>query len=80
MPSCFVKPSEGSRAVRLGYRTYVFLRYPQQILSLQELLGVLSSRFARWQLPRLSDIHCVGFLPKTSVGKLDKKSLRSALM
>jgi fatty-acyl-CoA synthase len=58
---------------------YVVLRDPQQILAPQELLGVLSSRFARWQLPRLSDIHCVAFLPKTSVGKLDKKALRSAV-
>ena len=60
--------------------TYVFLRDSLQILSLQERIDVLNSCFARWQLPHLSDIRCVVFLPKTSVGKLNEKAPRTALM
>ncbi len=42
-----------------------------------ELLELLARRFARWQLPRPEDVRFVGELPKTSVGKLDKKALRA---
>jgi len=56
---------------------YAVLRDPQQHVAPQELLEALKSHFAQWQLPRLSDIHFVDSLPKTSVGKMDKKALRS---
>jgi len=58
---------------------YLVLRQPDQALPPQEVLNVLKARFARWQLPRLADIHCVASLPKTGVGKLDKKALRRNL-
>ena len=44
-----------------------------------QILDQLNSRFAKWQLPKRSDIRCVPTLPKTSVGKLDKKVLRTGL-
>ena len=44
-----------------------------------DLLRHLAVRFARWQLPRPSDVRFVSSLPRTSVGKLDKKLLRRAL-
>ena len=56
---------------------YAVLRDPQQNIAPQELMEVLKSHFAQWQLPRLSDIRFVASLPKTSVGKLDKKTLRA---
>jgi len=40
---------------------------------------VLSTRFAHWQIPKLSDIRIVDSIPKTSVGKFDKKTLRKQL-
>jgi fatty-acyl-CoA synthase len=58
---------------------YIVLRYPEQTVSAQSVLDVLKSRFATWQLPRLADIHVVASLPKTSVGKLDKRALRRNL-
>lgn len=39
----------------------------------------LAADFARWQLPRLKDIHFVEALPKTGTGKFDKKALRAGL-
>jgi fatty-acyl-CoA synthase len=39
----------------------------------------LAATFARWQLPRLKDIHFVDALPKTGTGKFDKKALRAGL-
>jgi fatty-acyl-CoA synthase len=57
----------------------VVLRRPDQPLPLQELLDVLKARFARWQLPRLTDIRIVAALPKTGVGKVDKKAIRRTL-
>jgi fatty-acyl-CoA synthase len=42
-----------------------------------ELVALLARRFAKWQLPRAEDVHVVPELPKTSVGKLDKKVLRA---
>ncbi len=44
-----------------------------------ELVAHLAARFPRWQLPRREDVHCVAAIPKTSVGKLDKKLLRRQL-
>jgi fatty-acyl-CoA synthase len=46
---------------------------------IEDLLAVLGRKFAKWQLPRPEDVHLVTSLPKTSVGKLDKKVLRQRL-
>ena len=45
----------------------------------QDIINVLSTTFRKWQLPGLEDIHFVESLPKTSVGKLDKKVMRKML-
>ena len=45
----------------------------------QDIIDVLSKTFRKWQLPALEDIHFVESLPKTSVGKLDKKVMRKML-
>jgi fatty-acyl-CoA synthase len=45
----------------------------------QDVIDVLSKTFRKWQLPALEDIHFVDSLPKTSVGKLDKKVMRKML-
>jgi fatty-acyl-CoA synthase len=37
---------------------------------------LLSEKFAHWQIPKLSDIRFIDAVPKTSVGKFDKKVLR----
>ncbi len=58
---------------------FVVLRQPEQAFRKQDVLDVLKLRFARWQLPRMADIHFVASLPKTGVGKLDKKALRRKL-
>ncbi|EJZ43429.1 AMP-binding enzyme [Leptospira licerasiae str. MMD4847] len=39
----------------------------------------LKDHFAHWQLPKLDDIRSVSSIPKTSVGKFDKKILRKEL-
>ncbi len=51
-------------------------RYPVQA---QDIIDVLSKTFRKWQLPALEDVHFVEALPKTSVGKLDKKVMRKML-
>ncbi len=45
----------------------------------QAIIDRLSKKFARWQLPLPEDIHLVDALPKTGVGKIDKKLLRRQL-
>jgi fatty-acyl-CoA synthase len=45
----------------------------------QDVIDVLSKTFRKWQLPALEDVHFVDSLPKTSVGKLDKKVMRKML-
>ncbi len=45
----------------------------------QEIVDRLAKKFARWQLPLPEDIHFVDALPKTGVGKIDKKVLRRQL-
>jgi fatty-acyl-CoA synthase len=45
----------------------------------KNIIEVLSKTFRNWQLPALEDIHFVETLPKTSVGKLDKKVMRKML-
>ncbi len=42
----------------------------------QDIIDLLARKFARWQLPLPEDIHFVESLPKTGVGKIDKKVLR----
>lgn len=43
----------------------------------KSVLGVLKENFANWQLPNLEDIQVIDVIPKTSVGKFDKKVLRT---
>ena len=43
------------------------------------LLEFLSERLPRWMLPRLEDVRAIESIPKTSVGKFDKKVLRARL-
>ena len=43
------------------------------------LLEFLSERLPRWMLPRLDDVRPIESIPKTSVGKFDKKVLRRRL-
>lgn len=44
-------------------------------VTLQDVLSVLKDGFSSWQLPDL--LHVVDELPRTSVGKLDKKVMRA---
>jgi fatty-acyl-CoA synthase len=41
----------------------------------REILEHLAKRFAKWQLP--DEILFVEIIPKTSVGKIDKKTIRA---
>ncbi len=45
----------------------------------QDIIDLLARKFARWQLPLAQDIHFVESLPKTGVGKIDKKILRKMM-
>jgi fatty-acyl-CoA synthase len=47
--------------------------------SADELIEHLGAQFERWQLPRRADVHRIDAIPKTSVGKFDKKVLRARL-
>jgi non-ribosomal peptide synthetase component E (peptide arylation enzyme) len=58
---------------------FVVLRDPTATIESQAILDTLRSGFERWQLPRLSDILIVSSLPRTGVGKIDKKELRLRL-
>jgi fatty-acyl-CoA synthase len=49
---------------------------PNHPVEAQEIIDLLSRKFAKWQLPLPEDIHFVASLPKTGVGKIDKKVLR----
>jgi fatty-acyl-CoA synthase len=42
-----------------------------------ELVAHLARHFAKWQLPRLADVRRIDAVPKTSVGKFDKRRLRA---
>lgn len=48
-------------------------------LEASEVAAYLRERFQSWQVPRLGDIHFIDALPKTSVGKFDKRALRAML-
>ena len=43
----------------------------------EQVLEHLTNEFAKWQLPDLEDIRIIAEIPKTSVGKFDKKVLRA---
>jgi len=45
----------------------------------KDIIDLLSTKFRKWQLPSPEDIRFIESLPKTSVGKLDKKVLRKML-
>jgi fatty-acyl-CoA synthase len=49
---------------------------PNHPVEAREIIDLLARKFARWQLPLIEDIHFVESLPKTGVGKIDKKVLR----
>ncbi len=49
-------------------------------LEASEVAAYLRERFQSWQVPKLGDIHFVDALPKTSVGKVDKRALRARLI
>ncbi len=53
----------------------IVLNNPKEILSLQELNNFLSTSFAKYQLP--DKLVFIEEIPKTSVGKFNKKELRS---
>jgi fatty-acyl-CoA synthase len=52
---------------------------PNHPVTAQDIIDLLSRKFAKWQLPLPQDIHFVATLPKTGVGKIDKKVLRKML-
>ena len=43
------------------------------------ILSGIAGKFAKWQLPSTGDIHFIEQIPKTSVGKFDKKVLRTQI-
>ncbi len=50
-----------------------------QSIEPKSIIDYLSDKFAKWQIPKTTDIHLVESIPKTSVGKFDKKVLRKQL-
>ena len=42
-----------------------------------DIITHLATHFAKWQLPDAADVHFIEQIPRTSVGKFDKKVLRS---
>jgi fatty-acyl-CoA synthase len=53
------------------------VRKPGTDLTSEEILNFLTDKFAKWQLPSEQDIHFIDQIPRTSVGKFDKKVLRA---
>jgi fatty-acyl-CoA synthase len=51
----------------------------KQPVAAADIITLLSTKFRNWQLPGPDDVHFVDALPKTSVGKLDKKAIRKLL-
>ncbi len=45
----------------------------------RDVVNKIATRFIRWQVPKLMDVHIVESIPKTSVGKFDKKAIRAKL-
>jgi fatty-acyl-CoA synthase len=48
-------------------------------IDLKSLHTFLGEKFANWQVPKFADIRVIDAIPKTSVGKFDKKVLRKRL-
>jgi acyl-CoA synthetase (AMP-forming)/AMP-acid ligase II len=48
-------------------------------LTAAQVLAHLEQSFAKWQLPAAEDVHFIEQIPRTSVGKFDKKVLRRDL-
>jgi fatty-acyl-CoA synthase len=48
-------------------------------LGVGDILAHLAQHFAKWQLPEEADVHFIAQIPRTSVGKFDKKVLRGGL-
>jgi fatty-acyl-CoA synthase len=51
-----------------------------QPVPVQEIIDLIGTKFALWQLPKPEDVRFVAALPKTGVGKLDKKVIRKMLV
>ena len=58
---------------------FIVKRDPTQPVEPQAIIDLIGTKFALWQLPKPEDIRFVPSLPKTSVGKLDKKVIRKML-
>lgn len=48
-------------------------------LSAEDLTVFLRAQFQSWQVPRQQDVHFISEVPKTTVGKFDKRALRARL-
>jgi fatty-acyl-CoA synthase len=44
-----------------------------------QVVAYLRERFEAWQVPKQQDVHFIDALPKTTVGKIDKRALRARL-
>ncbi len=67
---------------RWGERPVAFVvvrQEPDLHMGATEIISALSQHFAKWQLPAHEDVHFVEKIPRTSVGKFDKKVLRTQL-
>ena len=51
-----------------------------QPVKAQEIIDLIGTKFALWQLPKPEDVRFVASLPKTGVGKIDKKVIRKMLV
>ena len=52
---------------------------PRHPVGAADIIALLSRKFADWQLPDPENVRFVALLPKTGVGKLDKKAIRRML-
>jgi fatty-acyl-CoA synthase len=52
---------------------------PSHPVEAQAIVDLIGTKFALWQLPKPEDVRFVASLPKTGVGKLDKKVIRKML-
>jgi acyl-CoA synthetase (AMP-forming)/AMP-acid ligase II len=61
---------------------YVLVAKPffRSLLWLQEITDLIGTKFALRRLPKPKDTRLVASLPKTGVGKLDKKAIRKLLV
>ena len=48
-------------------------------LGAEQVIEHLAQSFASWQLPAVEDVRFIEQIPRTSVGKFDKKVLRNQL-